>query len=463
MDDVCWLDAHDQARLVERGEVSPRELVVAAIERIERLEPELNALVDVDFEWALHRAERAEGPWRGVPFLIKDVIAYPELRWSMGSRALARQVAEVGSAYTDCLDLAGLVVLGKTTTSELGLLASTECLAEGATRNPWDKDRSALGSSGGSAVAVASGMVPVAHGSDGGGSIRLPASATGLFGFKPSSRLTHSTGPDFGPMTDLICHHCVSRSVRDSARLLAMTEADLSPWPTVGFVSGPSRERLRIGAYREVTTGDAPDPEVVTVLEGAMKLCADLGHEVIEMPGPAVSGLEVARVFFSYAGALVDDLCLALEARNGRRPGPGELEPYTLSLLEWFRSQDHAWRDAARAASARISSTMTGFLSEVDVTLCPTTPFLPPPLGTVSPTMKFEADSLSYGLRMAGYTAVHNVVGAPAMSLPLAMSRSGLPVGVMFAAAPGRDRRLLELAYELEEASPWGHRRPAVG
>ncbi len=251
------LDATAQAALVASGELTATELVDAAIARIEALDPQLGALASTDFERARSRAASdLSGPFAGVPFLVKDLIAYPGLPHTMGCRLLASQTPTAGTPYSERLDAAGLVVLGKTTTSEFGLLGSTETLLHGVTHNPWDPTRSAGGSSGGSAAAVAARMVPMAHASDGGGSIRIPAAMNGVFGFKPSGdRMAPSSPHD---MHGLLVDHCVTISVRDSARMLAATERDDTSLPKVGLVTGASPQRLRIGYYATTLMGAAP-------------------------------------------------------------------------------------------------------------------------------------------------------------------------------------------------------------
>ena len=262
--DLSHLDATGQAELVARGELSALEHVDAAIARIEALEPRIHAVASTDFEAARARARTSpKGVFGGVPFLVKDLLAYPGQRHAMGARLFRDHVAPAGSPFTERLDAAGLVVLGKTTTSELGLLGSTEARLYGVTRNPWDLDRSATGSSGGSAAAVASGMVPMAHASDGGGSIRIPASACGLFGLKPSLRRCVSAGPD---IDGLLIEHCVTRTVRDSARLLSVLEDPSSPLPSIGLIERPSARRLRIGAYARTLGGEMPAPSVAEAL-----------------------------------------------------------------------------------------------------------------------------------------------------------------------------------------------------
>ena len=262
IDDLSNLDAIGQAQLVKAGQISALELVDAAIARIEALEPEVHALAAVDFEGARNRArERPQGPLGGIPFLVKDLIAYPGLRHAMGSRLFASNVATDPTPYSQRLDAAGLIVLGKTTTSEFGLLGSTETLLEGVTRNPWDLTRSAGGSSGGSAAAVASRMVPIAHASDGGGSIRIPAAMNGVFGFKPGATRSRSSGA--GRHASNFLSTIVSAgALRDSALLLALTERTDQADQPVGFVAEPLKTRLRIGVYKETLFGKLPSDAI---------------------------------------------------------------------------------------------------------------------------------------------------------------------------------------------------------
>lgn len=467
------LDAVGQAARVRSGAVSPLELVDAAIRRIEAIEPRVNALVSTDFEAARARARamteqgrRPRGPLAGVPFVAKDLLAYPGQRFTLGSRLFRAQVASAGSPYTERMDAAGLITLGKTTTSEFGLLGSTESLLSGVTRNPWSPRHSATGSSGGAAAAVASGMVPMAHASDGGGSIRVPASACGLFGFKPSrGRCVPAAETD---LSGLLIDHCISRSVRDSACLLAVTEArgagsPLTADPDSGFefIRGPSTRRLRIAAYAETLMGRAPGPDAQAALRSTIRLCRDLGHEVIEIPAPPVDGSAVSLGFFTLAGAAMAGLADLVAPQLGRPLGETELEPFTLSLIEWYRGLDREVVAATHAEFLRQAAAMNEFLGAWDVALCPTMPEPPPLLGEFAPHRGREV-LIRATERLAGYTAIHNIAGAPAMSVPLFWNQEGLPIGSHFAAAQNADATLLSLAYELEAACPWRDRRPTL-
>ncbi|HEX8699897.1 MAG TPA: amidase family protein [Myxococcaceae bacterium] len=462
MNDFSQLDAVGQASLVARGEVSALELVDAAIRRIEAVEPKVHALASHDFEAARARAaQRLSGPLGGVPFLVKDLMAYPGQRCAMGSRLFRANIANQGSPYTECLDAAGLITLGKSTTSEFGLLGSTETRLEGVTRNPWDLSRSATGSSGGAAAAVASGMVPMAHASDGGGSIRIPAAACGLFGFMPGRGRIVPTG--MAMPVDLLRDHCVSWSVRDSALLFSLTEDRSSgkAGPPVGYVERPLTRRLRIGFYSRTLMGEAPVPEVQTALERTVALCTSLGHELVEAPLPDLNGPLLSEAFFTVAGAGMAMLASSMQGMLGRPVGADDMEPFTLSLIEWYRGLPGGALERMMSAMEDASRRMRSYFEGYDVVLCPTVPNAPFPLGTLAPDLDREL-LIRRTETLAGYTAIHNMVGGPAMSVPLFAAPAGWPIGSHFAARPGEEATLFGLAYQLEEAAPWRDRRPPV-
>ncbi|MES1942680.1 amidase [Salinisphaera sp. PC39] len=465
-DELGTLDATAQAQLVRDGEASARELVDAAIGRIERLDPALNAVAATGFEQARQRATDIDTttPFAGVPTLLKDLIAYPGLPFTLGSRLFEGQIAPVGSPYTDALDAGGLIVLGKSTTSEFGLLGTTETLACGATRNPWDPSRSPGGSSGGAVAAVAAGMVPVAHASDGGGSIRGPASFCGLFGFKPSRGRHRATDqPGETPFTRMISEHCVSRSVRDSATWLAVTERTdgEARLPPVGRVREPLDRRLRIGMYRRTGSDDEPDADVAGALAETARLCESLGHEVVETQAPAYDTEAAARAYFTHAALTIDAACEQIRAYIGPAFDEERLEPYTRRLIQHAKELPPTASTEAEAALAAAAAAADRRMGEFDVLLCPTVPFPAFPLGHHGGTEPFE-QAVAFTETLAGYTAVASIAGWPAMSVPLHISARGLPVGSHFAAPVGGEALLLGLALELERASPWQQRLPVT-
>ena len=462
VNELARLDAVGQADLVRRGDVTAVELVEAAIERIERLNPLLNAVVTCEFERALDAARRGlpTGPFTGVPYLLKDLaIEWEGVRFTEGSRFLVGNISRHDQELTVRLRRAGLVLLGKTNTPEFGTLPTCESALFGVTRNPWDLTRTPGGSSGGSAAAVASGMVPMAYGNDAGGSIRFPASCCGLFGLKPT-RARLPFGPEYGDVfSGLAVEHALTRSVRDSAVLLDATAGpDLgdpywAPPPARPFADeiGAGLGRLRI-AFTARTPDDQPvHPDCVAAVQDAAALCADLGHEVTERDVPGIDervGGAVNVVF----GAAVAWIVAYWVRKLGREPDPDEIEPPT-----------RAWAEEGRRISAvdyllavqdlqAFSRTVARFFTEVDVWLTPTLGDVPLPIGEAASSALFTA-----------FPAwVANASGNPAMSVPLHWNAEGLPIGVHALGRFGDEATLLRLASQLEEARPWFGRTPAI-
>ena len=362
------------------------------------------------------------------------------------------------SPYADAAMATGIVPFGKSTTPEFGLTATTESALTGATRNPWNTELSSGGSSGGAAAAVASGVIPIAHGSDGGGSIRIPASCCGLFGLKVSrDRFPTTALPE--PGISLSVQGCLSRSVRDTAAWLAATEQKTGGLAPVGIVSGPSKKRLRIGLYVDDTFGRAPQPEVQAATERAAALCASLGHHV--EPGVLhIDGEKFADAFTLVWAAVAASASAQAQMLKPNVPAEDILEPLTLGLVELFKSAPAGAFDAALAHLNAVSVAYENLFADVDVILTPVLAKTTSPLGEIAPSLGMSgfAKVRDY----VAYTPLQNVAGAPAMSVPLSLSPQGLPIGAHFAAAKGQERMLLELAFELEQADPWAARRPRV-
>ncbi|HEX2816151.1 MAG TPA: amidase family protein, partial [Phenylobacterium sp.] len=333
----------------------------------------------------------------------------------------------------------------------------------GLTRNPWDLTRSSGGSSGGSSVAVAAGIVPVAHATDGGGSIRIPASNCGLFGLKPSrGRIADFEGK--AGITDIGVEHVVSRTVRDSAALFALTE-DMAPrasFPPVGLVAAPNKRRLRIGVLLENGPGHSPTPEVVAANDHAAKLVQSLGHhvDVTHLPYDGLQFIQDFLVLWAGGAAQTAD---RIAHAIGRAPDERELEPFSLGLVESARKAGpQALGPVIQRLSANALAYDTWFPAhQFDVVLSPVLSSGPPLLGEVGPLVPFDA-LVERLIEYVGYTPIHNVAGAPAMSVPLYWTEAGLPIGTMFSARAGNERVLFELAYELEAANPWAQRIPPV-
>ncbi|HEV7310417.1 amidase [Ensifer sp.] len=458
---LLTLDATAQAQLVSAGEISPLELVDAAITRGERLNPHLNAVASVDFDLARARARDSERkaamPFAGVPTLVKDLFNYPGHPTGFGSRMFKGQPAQGGSDYAAAIDAAGLIVLGKTTTSEFGLLGTTETLAHGPTRNPWSPTLSTGGSSGGAVAAVASGMVPIAHASDGGGSIRGPSSFSGLFGFKPSRDRTVSAGlPPTMPTARLISDHCVSRSVRDSATWLAVTEKKnlQRALPAIDVLRQGLKRRLRIGVYRRDAFGNGVTAPAEEALNTAIALCEALGHHVVECDGPGVNAEDTSDAFFALTGIALSGLFDHVATMMGPAFDETLFEPYTVELVRRARRMPGAAVAGAIRAMHAGEAAANRTIVDHDVLLSPTVPFPAFPLCQRGPTE--DPDQLiAFTQRLAGFTNVASFAGWPAMSVPLYWTEDGLPVGCHFAAATGEDALLFSLAFQLEEAAPW--------
>lgn len=456
LDHIAPLDGIAQAELVARGELSAVQLIEACQRRVELVNPLLNAAVAVDFEAASVRARAGvTGPFAGVPFLFKDLCAVPGLRQAFGCRLFARNMPAAGSAFSESAHAAGLVTVGKSATSELGLIGSTETLLHGVTHNPWRLTLSASGSSGGAAAAVAAGIVPLAHASDGGGSIRGPAASAGLFGLKPSRGRTLPSSSTASPFDALLSDGCISRSVRDSALFLSVVEAP-GPLPPLGYVREPGRRQLRIGYYSTTLVGTEPEADCQRALEATVSLCGELGHRVEQARAPRIDGRALSLAFFTAAGAALAGMVDLLQPMLGRAIGPADLEPFTLELIGAARAALASGVDVQRSFEAA-SRLYLDALAPYDLLLTPTYATRPWDLGWLSPLLPRE-ELIARTERAVCYTPIQSVAGCPAMSVPLYWAADGVPIGSHFAAAPGREDVLLGLAYQLEQARPWAER-----
>jgi amidase len=474
MTDLSMLDATGQAELVRTGEATPLELVDAAIARIEKLNGELNAVIHPLYERArtLVRTSLHDGPFKGVPIVIKDLDGTLEGAPYHAGNTLLKQrnnVAESTSYLFEKLEHAGFVIVGKANTPEFGLMTTTEPQAYGPSRNPWNTAHSPGGSSGGSAAAVASGMVPIAHAGDGGGSIRVPASMCGLFGLKPS-RGRVSLGPDEAESwAGLVMRHVLTTSVRDSAALLDVLRGYMvgdwytAPPPARPYTEevGATSTKLRVGVRTDAPMGLATvDPECIAAVERAASLIESLGHTV-EYASP--SSLDDTAMLETFTTVMVTSLraeLMAIEEQIGRPVAPEDMEPSTWASFEASKDIDagtyvnalskmHAWTRRATSWWLR-----DGF----DVLLTPTCAEPPPELGDLIRPETGGARLLPFAI----FTAPFNVTGQPAMSVPLHTTPSGLPVGVQLVGAPYHEDLLIRLAAEIEYSSPWADRRPPL-
>ena len=471
-EEFAFMDATAQAELVRKKEVKPVELVDAAIERIERLNPSLNAVITPMYQQARDavRGQLPDGPFSGVPFLLKDLVAScAGIRLTCGSAFTRDYVSDHDSELVARLRRAGFVIVGKTNTPEFGILPTTEPMLSGATRNPWDLGRTTGGSSGGSAAAVAVGMVSMAHANDGGGSIRIPASCCGLFGLKPT-RARNPLGPDLGDvMSGLVAEHAVSRSVRDSAALL-----DATAGPDVGdpyWVPPPVRPyaqevgidpgRLRIAFSTIAPSGAKIHPDCVAAVQDAATLCADLGHEVSE-GFPEINGPLLVKAFTAVWAAGTASGIDAFAFLTGRAPKSEFFEPLTWALYEMGHRTTGSEYLMSQTILQQISRQVARFFEKYDIWLTPTLAEPPLPLGWFDATPDNPMRGFDRAVEFVPFTPIANATGQPAMSVPLYWNEEGLPVGTHFFGRFGDEGTLFRLAAQLEAARPWAHRRPPV-
>ncbi|SDK45242.1 amidase [Pseudomonas delhiensis] len=474
-DSLHLLDATAQAQLVTRGEVTPLELVDAAIARIERHDPALNAVIWRQFEQARARARGPlpGGPFRGVPFLLKDLAGGAEAGQplSYGSRLGVHNRADHDTELVRRYRAAGLITVGRSNTPEFGITPATEPAAFGPCLNPWNLALSAGGSSGGAAAAVAARLVPMAHASDIGGSIRIPASACGVFGLKPS-RGRNPVGPKVGEGTGgLPAEHCCSISVRDSAALLDATSAPdhgapyLAPprsRPYLQEIDAPHR-RLRIGLLRTPFTGVAVHPDCQAALESAARLCRELGHEVND-EAPTVSDVPALGQAFVRLFVVSAALHLrSLEQQVGHSAGATDIEPLTRVLVGLAGQVSATDYVLAQRTLQRMAREIAAFHEHYDLILSPTLACPPGAIGELAYREGEPIDSyFGRSAPLAAFTSIYNATGQPAMSVPLYWTEGGTPIGVQFAARLGDEGTLFRLAAELERARPWASRLPPL-
>lgn len=486
-------DALGLAELIKKKEVSPLELCEAAIERIELLNPKLNAVIYRMYDEAREsiKSKLPKGRFSGVPFLLKDLqAAYKGVPMTRGSKAYKNFIPDYDSELVTRFKSAGLVILGKTNTPEFGLMGTTEPKLHGPTLNPWNTAHSTGGSSGGTAAAVASGMTPVASGGDGGGSIRIPASCCGIFGLKPS-RGRNPSGPKSGRLwQDAVVEHILSRSVRDSAAMLDATHGpDIgAPYciqpPERSYLSEIKKKpgKLTIAVNTKSPVGAEVHPECVRAVDKAARLLEDLGHTVEEAQ-PDIDGIELAKSYFlMYCGEVAAEVT-SLRDVLGRKARRSDVE-----LGTWFLNyMGHVYTAGDFAKVTNVMDTaariMGNFHQTYDLYLTPTIAIPPAKIGELMPQF---ADKLGMVItlllrigtlaKMTGtvtqialstiaktpFTQLANFTGQPAMSIPLHWTPEGLPVGVQFIGPYGDEATLFRLAAQLEKAQPWFDRHPEI-
>ena len=468
------LDGVALAELVARGEVTPAELATTARAAIDAVNPRLNAVIgrlDAVAEEALARGPK-DGPFSGVPFLIKDIgMHYANVPHEMGSRFAEGFRFPHDTELAIRFKRAGLVTLGRTNTPEFGCNASTEPVSKGPSRNPWNPAHSTGGSSGGSAAAVAAGVVPFAHANDGGGSIRIPASCCGLVGLKPS-RGRMPSGPDsddliFGMGVELV----VSRTVRDTAAVLDATHGPdigariMLPPPPVPYRQLIERPpaRLRIAYAVRSPAGAAPmHRDCQAAVERTAKQLADLGH-IVEEASPSFDHESACLNFLDLAAAYFGNGIGLIQQLTGRVPSRENLEATTLAIYEYGRNLSAFGLGAAFARINELARLMGAFFTTYDLWLTPTLAVPPVKLGVMDATAEMgAAEWIKHILDLAPFTAPFNATGQPALSVPLHQSSDGLPIGMHFVGRLGDEATLLQIGRQLEEAVPWAGRRPGI-
>jgi amidase len=463
------LDGLALAELVKTGQVTAQELLATALSLAEQHNPSLNAIVTPMFDEARQAAANTlEGPFTGVPFLLKDLgDAYAGVRLTGGSAVLQHFVPNYDSEIVRRIKQAGLITFGKTNTPEFGLLPTTESRLLGPCRNPWNTAHSTGGSSGGAAAAVAAGIVPLAHASDGGGSIRIPASCCGLFGLKPTRARTPK-GPLLGDsMSGLSISHCLSRTVRDSAALL-----DAIAGPDVGdpYVAPPPARpfleetrtppgKLRIAFTTQAPSGVPIHADCVTAVTYTAHLLQELGHEVIEA-SPQLDVERFTQAFLAVWAAGTAWTVKGIALISGYPPTPELYEPLTYALYEQGERQTSADYLLAVQALQQSSRQFSRFFQDVDAWLTPALADPPPLLGYFDATPDNPLQGFERAIAYVPFTPIANATGQPAMSVPLYWNEAGLPVGSHFIGRFGDEATLFRLAAQLEQAQPWAQRFP---
>ncbi|MCZ6805360.1 MAG: amidase [Deltaproteobacteria bacterium] len=453
-DDVLGVsDAVAIRRRIREGEISAAEVVEAAVARAQSVNPLLNAIATPLFDWAHAEAMApGTGAFAGVPSFVKDTDSMKGVPLLFGSRGMPNEPSTKTSEFVVQLHDLGFIMLGKTTTPEFGLTGTTEALVYGPTRNPWNTEHSTGGSSGGAAALVAAGVVPIAHANDGGGSIRIPASCCGIVGLKPSrGRLPDVEGAALLPVK-IIHQGVVTRTVRDTAAFYHAAEQHRPnrKLPKIGLVEG-SGPRRRIRFFSQWNHGRETDSECVASVERIAKLFEAHGHSVEEVAPPfdEVLSDDFLVLWSTMAFGILQFGRRLIHPKFDKR----QVEEFTRGLARMFR--EHVFSMPAAVHRLRqFGRFYESLFDDCDVLLTPTVATPPPRLGHLGPEVPFDL-AIERLKAFVPFSAVQNVSGAPAISLPAGMSKTGLPIGVQLAAALGQERTLLELAFELEESAPW--------
>lgn len=446
--DLGTMDATEIAAKINQKSLSPQEVVACTIERAKQVNPKLNAIASECFDSISENLPAyEEGCFAGVPTFIKDLVHVKGFSTRHGSESVREKIQKKSEKNAAQILSTGCIALGKSTTSEFGFLPTVETRLHGATQNPLQLGYSTGGSSGGAAALVAAGVVPFAHASDGGGSIRIPASCCGLIGLKPSRGRDMESPTSIMPI-DIVCQGVLTRTVRDSAHYYAAAEQYLvdAKLPPIGLVDQPIKERLRIGVFTNTPTGISSHIDVDQAVQGAGQFCANLGHHVELIANPFSQETKID--FLAYWSMLACMVYKFGKLTYGFDFDKSKLEPFT---IEMAKVCPKVFRDTLRSIKRlkQFTNYYNGLFEQYDVLLSPVLSQPVPKIGYFGPENNFFStiEKLS---QYVNFTTFQNVTGAPAISLPMGQCSNGMPIGVQFAANIGNDRRLLELAFEIE-------------
>ena len=486
-DELVEYDAIGLSELIRKGEITPAELLETTIHRIEKVNPKLNAVIYRMYDQARATAENwssdakaaksSDSVFCGIPFLLKDLVAECKgTPFNEGSRAVQGYISKLDSEIVKRHKASGLIIVGKTNTPEFGILTTTEPTIYGPTLNPWDPSLTPGGSSGGSAAAVAAGILPMAHGNDGGGSIRIPASCCGLFGLKPT-RGRNPLGPLFGDIGGGIVHeHAVTRTVRDSAALLDVTSGpDLGDPYHAPPIERPFLEeitkgvgRLKIGLLTCVPEGwneeTALHPDCEAAVKDAAQLCEDLGHSVEEISTVQLSHPDLPQTFVLIFTCFVGHVVAYWERELGKKIKPDEVEPVTWDLYQESLKITGAAYLVAMEELQRFSRKIANWYHKgnYDMLLSPTMRIPPTKIGFFQSSPDDPMKWIRIALSFVAFTRTQNITGQPAISVPLYWNNDNIPIGVQFAGRVGDEATLFRLAAQLEQARPWADKKPPI-
>lgn len=471
---LLHLDAIAQAEMIRKGKITPLELINLSIDAIEKLNPHLNAVITPMYEEARESAKKVDknAPFAGVPMLLKDgIAAYKGVRMTSGSGLFQNFVPPYDSELVARFKKAGFIIIGKTNLPEFGLMPVTEPHTFGVTRNPWNTDLTPGGSSGGSAAAVAARIVAVAHGNDGGGSIRIPASCCGLFGLKPT-RGRNPLGPNFSELiSGLVAEHVLTRSVRDSAAILDLTEGNETgsiyhpPAKTDSYLEAlnVSVRKLKIGYSLDTPMGGKVHEDCRKATIKTVEICRSLGHEVVEMPlKMPFNGRQIGEIFTTLWAAGATSALAMIKKMTGKEPPQSMVEPLTWGLYQLSQQINAADYELARLGMHKIARSIMQQFVDIDVWMSPALALPPIPIGFIQQDAKNPLAAMQKASEFSPMTALFNITGQPASSVPVFWNEDNLPIGVQMVGKFGDETTLFQLAHQLESVVNWQEKIPSL-